>query len=172
MLRSGLLTAAVVCCVASVGAVEIFPVAELRPGQQATVWTVFEGYDADSFLVEVLDVVPGSRAGGDVILVRALDERVWHTGIAQGMSGSPVIADGRLIGALAFAFAFASEPIAGVTPFAEMADALSGEFAAAAAGAPEELLGMGGWWGRGEPALLSGLVRAQRAARTAGRAVG
>ncbi len=61
MLRSGLLTAAVVCCVASVGAVEIFPVAELRPGQQATVWTVFEGYDADSFLGQCWKLAEGFR---------------------------------------------------------------------------------------------------------------
>ncbi|MBN2465353.1 hypothetical protein JXD38_06990, partial [candidate division WOR-3 bacterium] len=37
-----------------------------------------------------------------------------------GMSGSPVYIDGRLIGAVAYAWSFAKEPLAGVTPAAEM----------------------------------------------------
>jgi hypothetical protein len=39
------------------------------------------------------------------------------------MSGSPVYVDGKLIGAVAFAFPFAKDPIAGITPFQEMVEA-------------------------------------------------
>ena len=52
----------------------------------------------------------------DVILVKAEDPRVEFSGIAAGMSGSPVYIDGKLIGAIAYAWAFAKEPLAGVTP--------------------------------------------------------
>ncbi len=38
----------------------------------------------------------------------------------QGMSGSPVYIDGRLVGAVALAFNFAKEPIAGIRPIEEM----------------------------------------------------
>ena len=36
------------------------------------------------------------------------------------MSGSPVYVDGKLIGAVAFAFPFSKEPIAGIQPIAQM----------------------------------------------------
>ena len=36
------------------------------------------------------------------------------------MSGSPVYIDGKVIGALAYAWQFAKEPIAGITPIDEM----------------------------------------------------
>ena len=44
-----------------------------------------------------------------------------YTGVVAGMSGSPVYLDGKLAGALAFRIGeFSKEPIAGVTPIAEM----------------------------------------------------
>ncbi len=36
------------------------------------------------------------------------------------MSGSPIYIDGKLLGAVAFAWEFAKDPIAGVTPFEQM----------------------------------------------------
>src|SRR5690349_10669778 len=47
-------------------------------------------------------------------------ERVIRTGIAQGMSGSPVYVDGKLIGALSSGWQFSKEPIFGITPITEM----------------------------------------------------
>ena len=38
----------------------------------------------------------------------------------QGMSGSPVYIDGKLIGAVALAFPYAKDPIAGIRPIEEM----------------------------------------------------
>ncbi len=43
-----------------------------------------------------------------------------HTGVMQGMSGSPVYINGRLIGAVALAFTLSKDPIAGIRPFEEM----------------------------------------------------
>ena len=41
----------------------------------------------------------------------------------QGMSGSPVYFGGKLAGAVAFAFPFAKEAIAGIRPMEEMISA-------------------------------------------------
>jgi len=47
--------------------------------------------------------------------------KVEYTGVVAGMSGSPVYLDGKLAGALAFRIGeFSKEPIAGVTPIADM----------------------------------------------------
>ena len=46
------------------------------------------------------------------------------TGVIAGMSGSPVYIDGRLVGAVAFAFPFAKEPIAGIQPIQQMLNLL------------------------------------------------
>src|SRR4029079_19139577 len=51
----------------------------------------------------------------DVILIRAEDPRVEFSGIVSGMSGSPVYIDGKLVGAVAYAWSFAKEPLGGVT---------------------------------------------------------
>jgi len=57
---------------------------------------------------------------GDLILCRLSGQGLEESGVAAGMSGSPVYIDGRLIGAVAYAWSFAKEPLAGVTPAAQM----------------------------------------------------
>ncbi len=53
--------------------------------------------------------------------MRLSGEKAEYTGVVAGMSGSPVYLDGKLAGALAFRIGeFSKEPIAGVTPIAEM----------------------------------------------------
>jgi len=85
-------------------------------------YTVFEGIKPESMGVEVLGIlhnVNGPR--GDVILVRLHGQKVEYTGVVAGMSGSPVYFGGKLAGAIAFRIGeFSKEPIAGVTPIADM----------------------------------------------------
>ena len=53
--------------------------------------------------------------------MRLSGEKAEYTGVVAGMSGSPVYLNGKLAGALAFRIGeFSKEPIAGVTPIAEM----------------------------------------------------
>jgi hypothetical protein len=89
--------------------------------------TVFEGTELQEFKVQILGVlrnVQGPRR--DLILARLEGERLAESGVAQGMSGSPVYIDGRLLGAISYSIgAFSKEPIAGITPIAEMKDATS-----------------------------------------------
>ena len=53
-------------------------------------------------------------------MIRAEDPRVEFSGIVAGMSGSPVYIDGKLMGAVAYAWSFAKEPLGGVTPIESM----------------------------------------------------
>ncbi|MEQ1834786.1 MAG: SpoIVB peptidase S55 domain-containing protein, partial [Candidatus Eisenbacteria bacterium] len=80
--------------------VPTLPPSALVPGQRAIVRTVFAGDSVETFEAEIVGVMPGGRAEGDLILARALGERLERTGVAQGMSGSPVYVEGKLIGAL------------------------------------------------------------------------
>lgn len=97
---------------------------DLRPGQRAVVHTVFRGDSVETFEAEIVGVLEGGRSEGDLILARATSERVVRSGVAAGMSGSPVFVDGRLIGALSSGWSFSREPLFGVTPIGEMMDVL------------------------------------------------
>lgn len=117
--------AALLCLFAAVSlAMEVMPVEELVPGMQGTARTVFSGYRIEEFPVEILGVMENYAAGRDMVLVRCGGPLVERTGVFAGMSGSPVYVDGRLVGALAYAFQFSKEPVAGVTPIGEMASVL------------------------------------------------
>jgi hypothetical protein len=85
--------------------------------------TVFAGERIDSFKVTILGVLRNFGPNQNMILAELEGGPLAHTGIIAGMSGSPVYVDGKLIGAVAYAFPFAKDPIAGITPFQEMVEA-------------------------------------------------
>jgi len=100
--------------------VEFMPVEDVRAGQTAVGLSVFQGTTPDSFEVDILGVLTNVGPGRDLILGKARGEFFEKTGIIAGMSGSPIYVDGKLIGAAAFAWTFAKEPIVGITPIGEM----------------------------------------------------
>ena len=95
-------------------------IADVRPGMKGTGRTVMVGTKLEEFGAEVLGVMKGVSPGRDMILCRLTGCNLEHAGIIQGMSGSPIYIDGKLLGAVAFAWEFAKDPIAGVTPFSQM----------------------------------------------------
>ena len=101
---------------------QILTVDALHPGMKGVAYTVFQGTKPETMGVEVLGVLKnlnGPRS--DMILVRLTGPKPEYTGVVAGMSGSPVYIDGKLVGAIAYRIgAFAKEPIAGVTPIADM----------------------------------------------------
>ncbi len=103
---------------------KVFPVDELRPGMVGVGKTVFEGDRLDDFTVHIIGVlrnVIGPRR--DLILARLEGGPLANAGVIAGMSGSPVYIDGRLVGAVSYSLgAFSKEPIAGITPIAEMTE--------------------------------------------------
>ena len=101
------------------------PLEEVRPGMVGVGRTVFQGTELEDFKVHVLGVmrnVIGPKRS--LILARLEGGPLAKTGVIAGMSGSPVYVDGRLMGAVSYSLGqFSTEPIAGITPIAEMIDA-------------------------------------------------
>ena len=95
-------------------------VSDIRPGMKGVGRTVMVGTKLEEFGAEVLGVMRDVSPGRDMVLCRLKGCNLEHAGIIQGMSGSPIYIDGKLLGAVAFAWEFAKDPIAGVTPFSQM----------------------------------------------------
>src|ERR1017187_10091969 len=98
----------------------LFPLKDLKPGMRGTGRTVFNGNKIEDFQVESLGVLDNIGPKESLILARLSGGPLEHTGVMQGMSGSPVYIDGKLLGAVAMAFPFAKDPIARIRPIEEM----------------------------------------------------
>lgn len=92
----------------------------VMPGQKGVCITEWTGGERREIPVEVLGLLDAAGPERTAVLVRLADQRLAGSGVVAGMSGSPVYVDGKLLGAVAFGWAFAREPLAGVTPFSTM----------------------------------------------------
>lgn len=101
---------------------EFMPVDDIRPGMIGTGQTVFAGATREPFTAHIIGVlknVIGPKR--DIILARLEGGPIKDAGVIQGMSGSPIYINGRLVGAVSYALgSFPKEAIAGITPIAEM----------------------------------------------------
>jgi hypothetical protein len=95
---------------------------DVRAGMKGIGKTCVKGTRVETFDVEVLGVLRNTSPGRDMILTRLSGLGLDKTGVIQGMSGSPVYLEGKLLGAVAFAWPYGKEPIAGITPFVQMRD--------------------------------------------------
>lgn len=93
---------------------------EVAAGARGFCITEMDGGELIQIPVTVIGTVGATAPEGEIVLIRLEDSRFEKTGIIAGMSGSPVYVEDRLLGALAFGWSFASEPIGGVTPFRRM----------------------------------------------------
>jgi hypothetical protein len=82
--------------------------------------TVLKGTKVEKFDAEVLGVLKNTSPGRDLVLCRLSGLNLDYYGVIAGMSGSPIYIDGKLLGAVAYAWPYGKEPIAGVTPFSQM----------------------------------------------------
>lgn len=100
-------------------------VKDVHRGAAATSRTVFSGVDITEFHLQIVDVMQKVNMGSDMILARVVDGPLItrQSGIVGGMSGSPVYINGKLIGAIAWAWNFQKEPVAGITPIRSMLEA-------------------------------------------------
>ena len=103
----------------------IMPLDEVKPGMVGIGRTVFEGAELSDFTVHIIGVLRNIQGPKrDLILARLEGGPIAKTGVAAGMSGSPVFVDGRLIGAVGYSIgSFPTEAIAGITPIEQMKDA-------------------------------------------------
>ena len=83
------------------GAVQTAAADEIREGKASILSTV-SGDGVREYSVEILKIYPKSKCEGRNLLLRVTDPTLLETtgGIVQGMSGSPIIQDGKLIGAV------------------------------------------------------------------------
>ena len=100
----------------------IYPLSDVHRGLHGVAYTVFEGTQPEAMDVEILGVLKNVLGPNqDMILARLHGSKPEYTGVVAGMSGSPVYIDGKLLGALSYRIGqFSKEPIAGITPIAEM----------------------------------------------------
>ncbi|HTY83214.1 MAG TPA: hypothetical protein VMB19_03300, partial [Silvibacterium sp.] len=83
---------------------------------------VFQGSTPEPMPVEILGVLRGARGPGqDMILAQLHGAKAEYTGVVEGMSGSPVYINGKLLGSLSYRIGqFAKDPIAGITPIEQI----------------------------------------------------
>jgi SpoIVB peptidase S55 len=98
----------------------IISVSEVKRGQTGYGLTVFAGTEPERFDVEVIGVIRNMNPNVSFILARLTGNGLEKSGVARGMSGSPVYIDGRLAGAVAFSWPFPNEAVAGITPIEVM----------------------------------------------------
>ena len=96
------------------------PLIEVKAGMKGKGKSVFEAGRIEEFDAEILGVLENYQPKRNMILARLRGRGLETSGVIEGMSGSPVYVDGKLIGAVAFSFPFSKEPIAGITPIEEM----------------------------------------------------
>ncbi len=112
---------ALLLCLASPAVPQgFFPLRDVHPGLRGVGRTVFHGNRVEDFQVEILGVLENLTPKQTIILAKLSGGPLAETGVMQGMSGSPVYIDGKLLGAVALGFPFSKEPIAGIQPIEQM----------------------------------------------------
>lgn len=97
------------------------PISEIEPGMKGIGKTVFHGTQIETFQVDIIDIVKGDGGISHFILANLSGDKIKESGgISEGMSGSPVYIDDRLIGAVSFAWEMSEHNLCLVTPIQEM----------------------------------------------------
>ena len=120
-----LLVISTLCCVALQGSAQIkwdaskfMPLSEIEHGMKGKGYTVFYGTTVEEFGFEVISVQYNFTPNWHVIWLKGSGKNFERTGVAGGMSGSPIYIDKRLIGAISLGSFYQREHsnIFGVTP--------------------------------------------------------
>jgi hypothetical protein len=118
--RGGDLPPGAVPAIGGPSALPTIGVDEVRPGQKGYGLSVFAGTEPERFDVEIVGVMRNASPELNYILARLNGKGLERSGVASGMSGSPVFIDGKLAGAVAFSWPFSHEAIAGIMPIESM----------------------------------------------------
>lgn len=109
---------------------DLMPLDQIKAGMKGKGRTVFSGYQPEEFDFEVVEVMRDFYPKRNLILIRLDSENARFTGVAAGMSGSPIYIDGKLAGALSYSISvFLKQPLAGATPIHEMIEIMEREAA-------------------------------------------
>jgi hypothetical protein len=102
---------------------KIMRASEAKRGMIGIGKSVFQGTKIEEFKVAILGRLEKVDNGGDIVMIKVLNGPIIQrqSGVIQGMSGSPIYINGKLLGAVAYAMGmFPREPICGVKPIVEM----------------------------------------------------
>lgn len=91
---------------------------EVKEGP-AEILTVIEGQKVERFQIEIVNVIDQQYPATKGMIIKVTDPRLLEKtgGIIQGMSGSPIIQDGKLVGAITHVFV--NDPTSGYGSFIE-----------------------------------------------------
>lgn len=105
------------------GKTEILKLADVKPGMKGVAWTTFEGVAPEAVPIDLIGIWKNAWGPRQDIILCRMGGRATETGVAAGMSGSPVYVDNKLVGAVSLRIgAFTREPICGITPIELMLD--------------------------------------------------
>ncbi len=104
---------------------DILPLRLVKPGMTGYGLTTFKGNTISRFQVTVVGILKKANLGRDLILIRMKGGPITERGanLIQGMSGSPIYINGKIIGAFSMGEAFPKEPVGMVTPIEDMLEA-------------------------------------------------
>ncbi len=101
---------------------KFMPLDQVKIGMKGKGYTVFFGTTVEEFDFEVVSVEYNFSPGWHVVWCKGTSDNFKRTGVAGGMSGSPIYIDGRLMGALSLGSFNQREHanLFGVTPIEQM----------------------------------------------------
>src|SRR6202162_4359635 len=83
------------------GKPEILSLKDVKPGMHAIAWTVFSGMTPEPVPVEIIGVWKNAMGPRQHVIMAKMGGKAERTGVAGGMSGSPVYVDGKVYGGVA-----------------------------------------------------------------------
>lgn len=109
---------------------EILPLGQIKAGMNGTAYTVVDGSGViETFQVEIIGLMDNGKGSAKMLMAKASGDVIDKVGgVLQGMSGSPIYIDGKLVGALAAGlkemspYTFFITPIESMLPMWSMPD--------------------------------------------------
>lgn len=102
-------------------ATDIMPVDKITPGMKGIGYTVVENSTIENFYVDIIKVIKGENGLKNMIIGKFYGNPIKKSGgISEGMSGSPIYVNGKIIGALSFVVDNENKNIGAITPITEM----------------------------------------------------
>jgi len=101
-------------------AVEIMKLSEIKAGMEGVGKSTLKGTTTETYTFKVLGIIENFAPHKNLIMAKLDSPELNGGGIVSGMSGSPAYIDGKLIGAIAYGFAFSRQPIGGITPIEDI----------------------------------------------------
>ncbi len=93
---------------------------DVKVGMEGYGRTVFKGTKVEKFDFKILGILKNFAPNKNLIIIEIKSEELKGMGILQGMSGSPVYINNKIVGSVSYGFSFSKKPIAGVTPIEDI----------------------------------------------------